>query len=108
MTAIKRSTPMVRAGFTNVVATWGKKISQQQLIVLCSLRPGEIYMGWDGDALFERGAFAENYGHLFDVKILQMGKQDADEMTKEKLHSLYESAAGYNWREKILAGLADV
>jgi DNA primase len=96
----------IKAGFTNVVATWGKKISLQQLVTLCSLQPGTVYMAWDGDALFERGAFAENHGHLFDIKMIQMGDQDADELEKEKLHSLYESAAGYDWKEKILVGLS--
>ncbi len=38
--------------------------------------------------------------------MIQVGDQDADELEKEKLHSLYESAAGYDWKEKILAGLS--
>jgi len=92
----------IRAGFTNVVATWGKKISKEQLLMLCALKPGRIYMAWDGDAILKRKEFAENYGHLFEIKMVQMRENDADELSSETLVELLANASDYNWGDEML------
>ncbi len=96
----------IRAGFTNVVATWGKKISAAQLITLAALRPSTVYVAWDGDAKAEVYRFAEDYAHIFDVRIVDMGKDDADELGRDALAHLYETAASYRWEKKIMDLLA--
>lgn len=98
----------IRAGYGNVVATFGKKISKQQLNLLVSLNPGVVYIAWDGDAGFEKARFAENYSHLFNIRMVGMGEKDADELTKEKLRSLYNEAACYNWNNSLLTMLDSI
>lgn len=95
----------IRAGFTNVLATWGKKISEQQMQQIHEMNPGTVYMAWDGDAWQERLKFVQQYGHLFDVLMVQMGARDADEMEMTELHELYGSATGHSWDNSIIDAL---
>jgi hypothetical protein len=97
-----------RAGFNNAVATWGKKISKEQLLMLCALKPGRVYMAWDEDAIAKRKEFAENCSHLFEIKMVQMGKSDADELTTEALADLLTRASDYDWSSELLSMLQNV
>lgn len=96
----------IRAGFTNVVATFGKKISKAQVAMISAMAPRAIYIAWDGDAMWEKCRFAEEYGHIFNVKIVRMGEEDADELDSGRLRDLYDGATGYSWEDKIISGLA--
>lgn len=95
-----------KAGFQNVVATFGKTISQEQLAILCSYKPPKLYMAWDSDALREREVFVRKNRHLFpDVSMVDLGGHDADELDAYSLMSAYERAAPYSWEEHVLAML---
>jgi len=95
----------IRSGYTNVVATWGKKISDEQLLMLFHLNPPIVYMAWDGDAADKKYEFAEKFGHLFDVRIVDMGEKDADELDGEGLKLLLKDASAYSWEMKIMSAL---
>jgi DNA primase len=95
----------VKAGFGNVVATFGKKISNEQLAQVVALQPEAVYIAWDGDASWEKAQFAERYGHIFSVKIIEMKEKDADELEGEQLLELYSRAVDYSWENKIIAAL---
>lgn len=98
----------IRAGFINVVATYGKKISNEQVLMLANLNPEKVYIAWDGDAAMKRYEFAEKYSHIFDVRIVAMGERDADEMATEELKSLLSESSVYSWEAKIMQALASV
>ena len=95
----------MRAGYKNVVATWGKKISKKQIEALVELNPKQVYVAWDGDAYYDRAEFSRNFGYLFDIKIVEMGGKDADELSPEELTGKLSTASGYNWQDIVLGGL---
>jgi DNA primase len=94
-----------RSGATKAVATFGKKISEVQVDMLRFLKPGVIFLAWDSDATWGKYEFVENYGHLFDVRIVDLGGADADELKKGALFSALKHAKKYDWSDKILSGL---
>lgn len=90
------------AGVTQVVATFGKKISDEQVTMLLRKKPKVVFMAWDDDALKEKFAFAEKHGHYFkEVRIVNMMGKDADEMTKKELATALTSASPYSWSMKV-------
>jgi DNA primase len=92
-----------RAGFTSVVGTFGKKISEYQLELLAAQDPDEVFVAWDGDAVKERYAFVELHGHRFrSVKIVDLGSSDSDELGGAALANCLIKAAPYDWSSKIL------
>lgn len=97
-----------RAGVTNVVATWGKKISAEQIALLIDLKPSCVYIAWDGDATKGRFDFAENYQDYFKIKIVSMGSKDADELAPAELRYLIETASSYDWQKRILESLVKI
>lgn len=96
-----------RAGFKNVVATFGKKISDGQLDILLTLRPGKVFIAWDSDAAWGKAEFCEKFSHLFPaVRIVDLAGKDADELSAKDLAVALSNARCYNWEEKIMAALA--
>lgn len=95
----------IRAGLKNVVATYGKKISDTQVAMLAGLRPSVVYIAWDGDAADKKYKFAEDYGHIFNIKIVNMGDKDADEMPGGSLRRLLADASSYSWEAKIMESI---
>lgn len=97
----------MREGFRNAVATFGKKISVTQVELLYSLNPSTVYIAWDGDAEREKFAFAERYGHLFDIRVVRMKRGvDADEMERAEMAELLASAVKYSWEARVASQLA--
>jgi len=93
-----------RAGFKNVVATFGKKISSFQIDLVKKINPKVIFIAWDADALIKKYEFCEKYNYLFsDIRILELpGNLDSDECDFDTLMSAFKSAYHYDWTKKIL------
>jgi len=94
-----------RAGAKNVVATFGKKISEPQVELLKQINPKAVFIAWDSDANWQKYEFAEHYGHLFDIRIVDMKGKDADECSGQELAITLRAAKSYCWEDKILAAL---
>jgi DNA primase len=96
----------IKAGVNNVVATFGKKISEHQLEQIVALGPTFLMLAWDSDAIDQKYEFYERYGHLFDeVRLVELHGRDADELDANELISALRGARRYSWEDKILAGL---
>lgn len=90
------------AGFKNVVATFGKKISEEQMAIVNRLNPKVVYIAWDTDANWLKYEFYEKYGYKFDdVRIVDLGGKDADELGSTALAQSITNAVGYSWEDKI-------
>ena len=50
-------------GFKNVVASFGKKISEPQMDMIRYLKPKAIFIAWDSDAMWENYTFFEKYSY---------------------------------------------
>jgi DNA primase len=94
-----------RSGFKNVVATFGKKISEAQVDMLRYLNPKAIFIAWDSDAMWENYEFIEKYGYRFNIKVINLGGKDADEMSAKELVAALSGAKGYDWDDKILSAI---
>ena len=94
-----------RAGFKNVVATFGKKLSEEQLDIIRSLKPKVVFVAWDSDADWLKFELIERCTHLFEMRIVDLGGRDADELNKEALTDALARASEYNWNDKILRAL---
>jgi DNA primase len=92
-------------GFKNVVATFGKKISESQMDMIRYLKPKAIFIAWDSDAMWENYEFFEKYSYLFKIRIIDLGGKDADEMTRDEKIKALSNAGGYSWESKILSAL---
>jgi DNA primase len=91
------------AGAKNVVATFGKKISEAQVDMLRYINPTAIFMAWDTDHISKKYEFCEKYSYLFkDIRIVDLQGRDADEMTRADLMSALVTAKPYDWSEKVL------
>jgi DNA primase len=93
------------AGFKNVAATFGKKISEAQMDMIRYLKPKSIFIAWDSDAMWENYEFFEKFSYLFKIKIVDLAGKDADEMTREEKIKALSNAKGYDWSDKILRAL---
>lgn len=70
-----------KAGFKNVVATFGKKASKAQVEMIDTLKPKAVFIAWDKDAHDERYKFYEQNCHKYIVKIIDLPEsRDADEL----------------------------
>ncbi len=98
----------IKAGFDNVVATFGKKISTTQIKQVLALKPGVVYLAWDGGTAIEKAAFNDKYGHLFEVKNVAMGEKDADELETAELQELYAKAGALAWDDGVLSLLSEL
>jgi DNA primase len=85
----------------NAIATFGKKISQKQIDIITDLNPKTVFIAWDTDAMWLNYTFAENYGHLFDIRIIDLMGKDADECTVNELTVALKNSKGYSWEDKI-------
>lgn len=95
-----------RAGFKNVVGTFGKKISEAQIDMVRIINPQVVFIAWDGDARYEKYKFVEDYGYcLPKVKIINLGLYDADELSTEQLIEAVKTSKSYNWEDKILGSI---
>ncbi len=90
-----------RSGFKNVVGTFGKKMSDSQIDLLFEIMPKVVFIAWDSDAKLKKYEFAERFGHLFDVRIVDLEGRDADELKGAKLLDIFSSSKRYNWSDKI-------
>lgn len=96
----------VRAGITNSVGTFGKKISGQQVEMLAALEPEVVFIAWDTDAAARKFEFVERHGHRFKtVRMVELAGKDADELNKNALLTAISRARRYSWEEKILSAL---
>ena len=98
----------VRAGFNNVVATFGKKISPQQANILRGFdKLKTVFMAWDSDAFWDKYKFFDAYRHIWNIKMIDLHGVDADELGSALLHkTLLKSAKqNLNWGDRILRGL---
>ena len=93
-------------GAKNVVATFGKKISQDQVAIIRRIAPKLVFIAWDSDASWEKFTFAENYGHIFDIRIIDLDGKDADECTGQELAIALQGSKCYSWEAKMLAELS--
>lgn len=91
------------AGFKNVVCTFGKKISEHQFDIIRYINPDIIFIAWDDDATINKYEFVEKYGHIYSIKIVNMGGKDADEMSVRELSNAISSSRTYDWSDKILS-----
>jgi len=93
-----------RAGFKNVVATFGKKISDYQIELIKKLAPKNVFIAWDKDAIKSKYEFCEKYGYLFpSTRIIDLpGSKDSDECNVEELLQSFKNAYNYDWTKKIL------
>ena len=62
-------------------------------------------MAWDDDAAKQKYEFCERFGHLFDIRIVWLGGNDADELTKGALANALLEAKPYCWSDKILSAI---
>lgn len=93
----------IRAGVTNVVATFGKKMSELQLSQIAALKPSCLFLAWDSDAAWQKYGFVERSGHLFnDVRLVDLDGKDADELDRSALRLALHNAKRYSWEDKIL------
>lgn len=97
-----------RAGARNVVATFGKKISEGQVELLRYLKPQAVFMAWDADAPGQKYAFAQEYGRLFPIRLVDLGERDADELPASALKKALTEARAADWHDAILARLSQV
>ena len=95
-----------RAGFKNVVATFGKKISDKQIDIINSTYPKAVFIAWDTDANWKKYEFIESYGWRWPVRIIDLKGKDADEYDFAALLKFVSAAKSYNWEEKILMGIS--
>ena len=91
-----------QAGFYNVVATFGKKISAYQMDMILKKKPKVVYIAWDSDAEVKKYEFAKKYQHLFQTKLIDLNGKDADELSKSSLINYFNCASNYSWRDSIL------
>lgn len=91
-----------RHGATNAIATFGKKISEDQMALIKRLAPKVIFIAWDSDAMMESFGFCEKYNHLYDIRIVNLGGKDADECSAQELTVALQSSKKYSWDDKIL------
>lgn len=96
-----------RAGFKNVVGTFGHKISRPQVDILIDLAPKRIVIAWDSDSSWEKYEFVEKYGHLWETRICDLEGWDADELDRPKLANALRAARPYSWADKITTRLID-
>ena len=95
-----------QSGFKNAVATFGKKISKQQLELIKIKNPKKVLMAWDSDADWQKHEFCEANCDILDVRIIDMNGMDADEMTCADLIDVFKSAQTERWEDKIINLLA--
>jgi len=94
------------AGVKNVVATFGKKISSQQVEMVRSINPKMVFIAWDADAIDKKFDFMEKYGHLWSIRMIDLADgKDADEMEKAALIAALSNAKSYEWADKIFSAL---
>jgi len=95
-----------RHGATNVVATFGKKISEDQVALLRHINPKLVFIAWDSDAMMENFSFAEKYGHILNTRIVDLKGRDADECSGSELTVALQDSKRYSWDDKIICGLS--
>lgn len=95
-----------RAGFNNVIATFGKKLSDGQKAILRYINPKRLYIAWDSDADWLKYELVEKIGYIFpDIKIVDLNGKDADELGTKELAMALSNSNGYSWEDKILHAL---
>ena len=96
-----------KASFYNVVCTFGKKISHNQMNDIIRLKPRVVYMAWDSDAEKSKNMFCERYQHLFHIKLIDLDGKDADELSGSELESAFDSSMEYSQESILLQRLKD-
>lgn len=95
-----------RSGFRNVVATFGKKMTEEQALLIRSKRPKILLVAWDTDATWNKYELVEKIGcHFQDVRIIDLKGRDADELRRDALLESFKQASRYSWEDKILSAL---
>lgn len=94
-----------QAGFRNVVATFGKAISDDQLALIKAKNPAIVFIAWDTDAGWQKYDFCEDNLDTLNVRIIDLAGKDSDEMALADLLKAFKSARAYSWADKILNSL---
>lgn len=90
------------SGITNVVATFGKKISDKQIEYIYQKKPKKIFIAWDSDAILEKYKLAERLIPFFeDIYIVDLDGKDADELSSMQLKKYLLNAKKYSWDDKV-------
>lgn len=88
----------------NVVATFGKKISDIQIELLIKLDIKTLYIAWDNDAVRQKHDLAKKCQHLFNIKMIEYPDDlDADELSTEVLYECWQTASAFDWNNSILS-----
>lgn len=96
----------VRAGFDYAVATFGKNLSRHQKQIIKRKNPKGLYIAWDADASWNKYKLMEELQSFYDdIKFIDLGEKDADELTKEELTEAFDNRREYSWEDKILSSL---
>jgi DNA primase len=85
-----------KAGFTSVVSTFGKHISEEQIDMLRYINPKTVYFAWDSGTIPEAIQMYKEYNHYFDFKFILMPSQDADELLVKELDDLFINAIDFD------------
>ena len=89
----------MKLGINNIVATFGKYISDRQLELILQKQPEHLILAWDSDAYKEKFRFARQYKHLFkNIYIVDLKGKDADELDNRTLLYYLEQAKRYDWK----------
>jgi len=94
-----------KAGFKSVVASFGKKISPEQLRIIKRLKPRVLFLAWDTDAYWQKQELASKLTNLLKVKIVDLNGRDSDELEKDALYDALINSEEYSWSAKIYHGL---
>jgi len=94
-------------GFKNAVATFGKKISKEQIKLIRQINPKALFIAWDYDCYSEMAGFYSKVEHLIKaVRIIEMpdGK-DADECSSDEWLNCFRDSSALDWKKKVLSKL---
>lgn len=85
----------------NVVGSFGKSISIDQILLLHKLGIKDLYIAWDLDAIPQIIKLYTNYSHYFHNVYYIYMEHDADEVDAVTLRQWFLNACPYNWEELI-------
>jgi DNA primase len=93
-----------RSGLKNVVATFGKHLSEAQLDIVRYLNPEVLFVAWDSDAHWNKYELIEKVGHYFkNIRLVDLNNKDADEKNRRQLLAALSNSKTYSWEDKILS-----
>jgi 5S rRNA maturation endonuclease (ribonuclease M5) len=98
---------VVRAGFPNAIASFGKHLTRTGRSKLIS-RFQKVYLLWDDDAVLEIVTLAEELDGMIEVHICSLKGKDPDEATTDSVKTAILEARPYSREFKMQALLASM